>query len=193
MSRTRMFTWWAPVIGFFCLVLPSQGQVDTGTILGIVRDSSGAVVPGAKVTLSNEGTSFTETTTTSGSRNYVFTPLRIGSYTVEVEQPGFKKQRKTGQALNIQQQLVVDFRSDYHRRCDWRGPHSANRERLCGTGGGQPIRERPAAQRAQLHLSGASHGGRELGATEGQGVERQRLVRSQRNGTRTATAPGSRD
>jgi outer membrane receptor protein involved in Fe transport len=109
MSRTRLLHWWAPVIGFFCLVAPIKGQVDSGTILGTVRDSSGAVVPGAKVTVSNEGTSFTETSTTSGAGTYVFTPLRIGTYTVEVEQPGFKKQRKTGQSLDIQQQLVVDF------------------------------------------------------------------------------------
>jgi hypothetical protein len=86
-----------------------QAQVDTGTILGTVRDSTGAIVPGAKVTISNEGTSFTQSTTTSSSGNYVFTPLRIGAYTVEVQQPGFKTQRKTGQQLNIQQQLVVDF------------------------------------------------------------------------------------
>ncbi|HVN03383.1 MAG TPA: carboxypeptidase-like regulatory domain-containing protein [Bryobacteraceae bacterium] len=86
-----------------------QAQVDTGTILGTVRDASGAVVPGVKVTISNEGTLFTQTTTTSASGNYVFTPLRIGTYTIAVEQPGFKKERRTGQQLNIQQQLVVDF------------------------------------------------------------------------------------
>ncbi|HUO31010.1 MAG TPA: TonB-dependent receptor, partial [Bryobacteraceae bacterium] len=86
-----------------------QAQVDTGTILGTVRDASGAVIPGVKVTILNEGTQFTQTTTTSASGNYVFTPLRIGTYTVEVEQPGFKKERRTGQQLNIQQQLVVDF------------------------------------------------------------------------------------
>ena len=109
MSRIRIIQWSVAVMGFFCLVLPVKAQVDTGTILGTVHDASGAVVPGAKVTVSNEGTAFTETTNTSGSGTYVFTPLRIGTYTVEVEQPGFKKQRKTGQELNIQQQLVVDF------------------------------------------------------------------------------------
>jgi hypothetical protein len=109
MSRTRMLPWWVPAMGLFCLVLPVTAQVDTGTILGTVRDPSGAVVPGAKITVLNEGTSFTQVTTTSGSGNYVVTPLRIGTYSVEVEQPGFKKQRRSGQELNIQQQLVVDF------------------------------------------------------------------------------------
>ena len=94
---------------FLCLAVTLHAQVDTGTILGTVRDASGAVVPDAKVSIFNEGTSFTQTTTTSASGNYVFTPLRIGVYSVAVEQPGFKKERKTGQQLNIQQQLVVDF------------------------------------------------------------------------------------
>lgn len=105
-ARSRV---WFAVSVLFLLSFTLKAQVDTGTILGTVRDASGAVVPGAKVTIENEGTSVTQTTTTSASGNYVFTPLRIGTYRVEVEQPGFKKQRKTGQELNIQQQLVVDF------------------------------------------------------------------------------------
>jgi hypothetical protein len=99
--------WAMSALGF--LALSVHAQVDTGTILGTIRDATGAVIPGARVTIANEATSFTQTTTTSGSGNYVFTPLRIGTYSVAVEQPGFKKERKTGLELNIQQQLVVDF------------------------------------------------------------------------------------
>lgn len=84
-------------------------QVDTGTILGTVHDNTGAVIAGAKVTVRNEGTSFTKTNTTSPSGEYVFTPLKIGTYTVEVESPGFKKERRTGLIINIQQQVVSDF------------------------------------------------------------------------------------
>ncbi len=90
------------------LVLPLRGQVDTGTILGTVVDASGAVIPGAKVTIRNEGTSIAQSTTTSASGTYVFTPLRIGTYSVEVEKEGFKKSRRSGLELNIQQQLVAD-------------------------------------------------------------------------------------
>ena len=96
-------------LALYFLAFSLWAQVDTGTVLGTVRDASNAVVPGVKVTIANEGTSFTQVTTTSSSGNYVFTPLRIGTYTVEVEHSGFKKQRKTRQELNIQQQLVVDF------------------------------------------------------------------------------------
>src|ERR1700694_195673 len=79
---------------FFCVGFTLSAQVDTGTILGTVTDATGAVIPGAKVTIRNEGTSFTQTTTTSSSGTYVFTPLRIGLYTVEAEKEGFKRQRR---------------------------------------------------------------------------------------------------
>ncbi len=86
-----------------------RAQVDTGTILGTVHDNTGAVIPGATVILRNEGTSFSQSTKTSGNGTFIFTPLRIGKYAVEVESPGFKKERRTGLELNIQQQLVTDF------------------------------------------------------------------------------------
>src|SRR5579864_3752628 len=108
MACARLRNWLAAAFVFFCLAFILQAQVDTGTILGTVTDASGAVIPGAKVTIRNEGTSFTQSTTTSASGTYVFTPLRIGTYTVEVEKEGFKRQRRAGLGLNIQQQLVAD-------------------------------------------------------------------------------------
>jgi hypothetical protein len=86
-----------------------DAQVDSGTILGTVRDNSGAIVPNATVTVRNEGTGFSQSTVTSSSGTYVLTPLKIGKYSVEVANPGFKKEVRNGLELNIQQQLVVDF------------------------------------------------------------------------------------
>src|SRR5689334_5400951 len=94
---------------FFFLAFTLEAQVDTGTILGTITDATGAVIPAAKVTIRNEGTSVAQSTTTSSSGGYVFTPLRIGTYAVEVEKEGFKRQRRAGLVLNIQQQLVADF------------------------------------------------------------------------------------
>ena len=108
MSFARCFRFTA-ASSLLLLAFPLFGQVDTGTILGSVRDASGAVIPGAKVTVTNEGTAFQETLTTSSTGSFVFTPLRIGSYAVEVEKEGFKRQRRPGLQLNIQQQLVADF------------------------------------------------------------------------------------
>src|SRR4051794_13794044 len=84
-------------------------QVDTGTIVGSVHDATGAVIPRAQVTVTNEGTGTSQTATTNDSGAYVVTPLKIGTYTVEIAHPGFQKQRRTSVTLNIQQQLAVDF------------------------------------------------------------------------------------
>ncbi len=93
----------------FSCALAVYGQVDTGTILGTVHDNTGAVISGARVTVRDEGTSRSQSNTTSSSGEYVFTPLKIGKYTIEVENAGFKKERRTGITVNIQQQVVADF------------------------------------------------------------------------------------
>jgi len=84
-------------------------QVDTGTILGTVKDSSGAVVPGAEVTLTNQGTSFSLTTKTSNTGTYVFTPIKIGTYTVQATMTGFEKAVQLNAKVDVEQQLVVDL------------------------------------------------------------------------------------
>ena len=84
-------------------------QVDTGTILGTVNDQVGGVVPGAKVTLTNEGTGVAITTVTRPDGSYIFTPIRIGSYTVTAEFRGFETARHLHVEVNVQQQVVVDF------------------------------------------------------------------------------------
>ena len=89
--------------------LCAWAQVDTGRIQGIVADSSSASVPGAKVSITNEGTGLRQTMTTQQDGGYVFSSIRIGSYTVEVESAGFQKARRTGVTVNIQQQAVVNF------------------------------------------------------------------------------------
>lgn len=84
-------------------------QVDTGGILGTVKDQSGAVIPNAKVTLTNEGTNLSADTTTGADGTYVFTPVRIGTYSVAAEVTGFQKVTRPHITLNVQQQVVVDF------------------------------------------------------------------------------------
>jgi outer membrane receptor protein involved in Fe transport len=91
------------------LAAPAGAQVDTGTILGSVKDPSGGVLPGATVTITHEGQSLTLTTVTREDGTYVFTPIRTGTYTVEVEFPGFKKAIRRGITVRIQQQALVDF------------------------------------------------------------------------------------
>ena len=65
-----------------CLVvLPSFAQKDTGSIVGTVRDSSGAVLPGVAVTVTDLEHGTTYASTTNGEGAFVASPLRIGRYT----------------------------------------------------------------------------------------------------------------
>ena len=66
-------------------------QSDYGSIVGFVKDPSGAVVPQAKLTLKNEGTGIERPTTTNDSGYYVVPNLAPGSYSVTAEAAGFKK------------------------------------------------------------------------------------------------------
>jgi hypothetical protein len=88
---------------------PARAQVDTGAILGTVRDQSGGVVGGAKITVTNEGTGVSVTTESQADGAYTFSPVRIGVYAVTAEVRGFQTSRQQHVTVNIQQQVVVDF------------------------------------------------------------------------------------
>jgi hypothetical protein len=87
----------------------SWGQVTTGTILGTVADTSGAAVSGAQVVITetNRGTSNTYTTDATGSYNAPF--LVPGSYSVSIEQTGFKREVRSGITLQVDQKARIDF------------------------------------------------------------------------------------
>jgi hypothetical protein len=68
----------------------AQTTISTGSIVGTVTDPSGAVVSGAKVTITNKGTGQVVTTTTTSTGNYATGALIPGDYTVRVEGAGFK-------------------------------------------------------------------------------------------------------
>ncbi len=87
----------------------TKAQVDTGTILGTVTDSSGAVIPGATVTIINQESSATLTAKTKGDGRFEFTPLHIGTYNVLVEAASFKRATTESVHLDIQQQALVNI------------------------------------------------------------------------------------
>ena len=84
-------------------------QVDTGSILGTVTDSSGAAVHGATVTLTNEGTSATLSTTTGDDGTYKFTPVRVGSYKLTVTLNGFETVVHSHVTVDVGQNVVWNF------------------------------------------------------------------------------------
>ncbi len=85
------------------------GQAVTGALLGTVQDSTGAVVPHAAVTVTNEGTNVVNTTTTGPEGFYTFPNLNPGQYSVSVEAPGFKKTVSTHNVVQVEQNTRVDL------------------------------------------------------------------------------------
>lgn len=83
-------------------------QEVTGSIVGTVKDQSGAVVSGATVRLTNTDTNVVvRTVTTESNGDYSAPLLPIGHYTVAVEAPGFKKAVQTGIELNVNSKLTI--------------------------------------------------------------------------------------
>jgi hypothetical protein len=87
----------------------ATAQVDTGSMTGTVKDQSGAIVPGATVTITHEGQGLTLTSVTREDGTYIFTPIRTGAYRIDVELQGFKKEARRGITVGIQEQVRSDF------------------------------------------------------------------------------------
>ena len=86
------------VVGLVVLfaVVPVLAQLPTGTILGTVRDASGASVPGATVTVQNTDTGLVRTVMTDNSGAYNAPELLTGHYSVKAEHQGFKTVIQSG-------------------------------------------------------------------------------------------------
>jgi hypothetical protein len=105
----------APVLVLASLVVllssatPLRAQVDAGSILGTVADASGGSVHGATVTLTNEGTNASLSTTTGSDGTYKFSPVKIGSYKLTTTLQGFTTVTQKSITVNVGQDVVVDF------------------------------------------------------------------------------------
>jgi len=97
----------------FLLVLASPlityAQLPTGTFLGVVKDASGAVVPGATLTARNLETGLTRTTVSGSDGEYRFAALPVGSYELRAEQTGFGPEVHSGLTLAVSQEAVINF------------------------------------------------------------------------------------
>lgn len=87
----------------------ATAQTNVGRISGTITDSTGAVVSGATVIVSDPATNLSRTVTTDESGFYTITNLPVATYTVSVEAPNFKKGVQTGNVLNADGRLTVDF------------------------------------------------------------------------------------
>src|SRR5947208_3266822 len=106
MKRTRqgMFALAAAVL---LLASNASAQVDRATLSGVVKDSAGAVLPGATVTVTNTGTSVTQEQQTSATGSYLIVNLIPGQYRLDISLTGFKKFSQV-MTLEIAQRKTVD-------------------------------------------------------------------------------------
>ena len=91
----------------FVVVPQARAQAQYGTITGTVTDPSGAVVPGAKVVLTNQATSETRTTSTDASGLFSFTTVPHGTYSVTVTHHGFESLHKTNIVLTAGAEIGI--------------------------------------------------------------------------------------
>jgi hypothetical protein len=93
----------------FCLAGSVHAQDATGRVIGSVTDPQGAVVPDAKVTVTNTGTQISNTTVTDGNGHFEVLNLPIGTYHVTVEHEGFNRDVTQDKQLQINQSLRFDI------------------------------------------------------------------------------------
>jgi len=91
-----------------CLVF-AQTSTATATILGVVKDTSGALIPGASITVKHTETGLTRTTISSESGDYNVPLLPVGAYEITTAMPGFKQQVRSGINLVVGQQAVINL------------------------------------------------------------------------------------
>src|SRR5207237_4351044 len=84
-------------------------QIDTGAIVGTVRDPSGAAIPKAAVTLSNPATGVKQTTATNDAGEYQFGAVPPGKYSISASAAGFGAQVQNEIEIHVQSRPSVDF------------------------------------------------------------------------------------
>ena len=85
-----------------------HAQSTFGSILGTVHDQSGAVIPGANVTLVNSGTSARRVLTSDGGGNFVFSNIDVGTYTLTITAQGFEKFSQTDIGIIAREERNID-------------------------------------------------------------------------------------
>jgi hypothetical protein len=105
-TRTLILT----ILGFLVLAMtnPSFGQDTNASLSGTVSDPTGAAIPGAKLTLTNQATSFQSNFVSDEAGNYSFRNLTPGKYNLSVSAAGFKTQEQKGIELTLNQTARMD-------------------------------------------------------------------------------------
>ena len=101
-----------PLGAAFCLVLFTAtsvlAQSERGTISGTVHDASGAVVPGAKVSVTATATNTTQVYTTTDSGDFTAPSMAVGQYDIRFEKTGFRTAELRGVTVNAATSVRAD-------------------------------------------------------------------------------------
>ncbi len=108
MTSSKLQTLLFAVVLVLATSLSLYGQSTYGTVDGTVVDSSGAVVAGAQVTLTNTGTQEKHTQTTGNEGGYKFVNVMPSEYRLDITRSGFKHFARTNVVVQVQQETHVD-------------------------------------------------------------------------------------
>ena len=92
------------------LSLSARAQITVGHVTGTIADSSGAVIPGAEVTLVNNGTNIEQHAGSNSSGSYTFEQVDPGTYSLRVEANGFAMAVTNGLVVHVQQTVTQDYK-----------------------------------------------------------------------------------
>ena len=105
----RIRAWFVVALLVLAATPALLAQLPTATILGVVKDTSGAVVPGAALTARNTETGQTRSAVSAADGSYRFAALPVGAYEIRVEHAGFQEAVRSGLTLTVGQEAVVNF------------------------------------------------------------------------------------
>ncbi len=99
----------AVVVGCLILAAVAPGQETTATFFGVVTDPTGAAIPGAAVTFQHRATGGVATKNSDWTGEFQFDFLRVGTYTLTIQAPGFKRFESSGLELGAAQRVRQTF------------------------------------------------------------------------------------
>src|SRR5271156_6441326 len=109
MIKLRLWTVSLAILSIAILPWRSlEGQAVTGSLVGTVTDQTGAILPGASVSITNQGTGANNDTHTNDSGNYDLTFLPPGTYSVSVSAAGFQKKITSGVDVPVNTTTRID-------------------------------------------------------------------------------------
>jgi len=108
LSRVKLFSCAAACALLSCFAVPSFAQLSTASVTGVVRDSSGSVLAGAKLTLTNLATTVKRDSVSNSAGNYLLLNIQPGTYSLEVTAAGFQTWQLPSITLAVNQTATLD-------------------------------------------------------------------------------------